>query len=50
VLLSICLEFLILKHHVWVRPADVRGGNYGLSSALDLFALHLSGTWAEAHL
>lgn len=39
-LLPISLEFLILKHHVWVRPADVRAGNYGLSSAPDLLALH----------
>ena len=38
--LSISLELLILKHHVWVGLADVRVGNYGLSSALDLLALH----------
>lgn len=39
-LLPICLEFLILKNHVWVRPPDVRGGNYGISSAFYLLALH----------
>jgi hypothetical protein len=40
VLLAIGLKALILTHHVWVRQADVRVGNDGLSSALDLLALH----------